>query len=566
MFAVAATGVPRHRADHAIAAARFAIDCSTRMERFARENEIVYGPDTSNLSLKIGIHSGPVTGGFLQGKGARFQLFGATVNTASQMQATGQLGKIQVSSETADLIIAAGKDHWLQKRDDVVYADGKGSVHTFWLQYRTDEMKTGEATNSDDSAGDLVKNLREISKEGKDAERMKRLIDWNVGVLEGIIKQIVARQNAASAYRNPTLPNSSITQKSRESTASMRDSVTSEELSEERMPLAEVKEIIVLPEFDRRIAKRQQDASTIELGQEVVEELMMFVTAVADMYKDNPFHNFAHASHVLMSMTKYMSRIVATTGTNDDNYQVSKANTAAARHDNTYGITSDPLTLFACVFSALIHDLDHPGVPNSQLVKENKALAATYQSRSVAEQNSFDLAWNLLMQDQFQKLRETICPTKKELQRFRGLVINAVMATDLGDKELKQLRNLRWDKAFSKKSEDTNPDYREDINRKATIVIEHLIQASDVSHTMQVGHSFVYAQTGKLAIAQRRISHILSFRPVHSIGTFISSGTRDYLWNCTMLTATGAPKRIQLNFGTKAKLASLTFICKFLLK
>ena len=52
------------------------------------------------------------------------------------------------------------------------------------------------------------------------------------------------------------------------------------------------------------------------------------------------------------------------------------------------------------------------------------------------------------------------------------------------DKDLKALRNARWDKAFSESaSSDTE---KEAVNRKATIVIEHLIQASDVAHTMQV--------------------------------------------------------------------------------
>ena len=36
---------------------------------------------------------------------------------------------------------------------------------------------------------------------------------------------------------------------------------------------------------------------------------------------------------------------------------------------------------------------------------------------------------------------------------------------------------------------------RDDVNRKATIVIEHLIQASDVSHTMQ--HWEVYREWNK---------------------------------------------------------------------
>ena len=50
------------------------------------------------------------------------------------------------------------------------------------------------------------------------------------------------------------------------------------------------------------------------------------------------------------------------------------------------------------------------------------------------------------------------------------------------DKDLKSLRNVRWDKAFK----DVEEDEDKDVNRKATIVIEHLIQASDVAHTMQV--------------------------------------------------------------------------------
>jgi hypothetical protein len=44
-------------------------------------------------------------------------------------------------------------------------------------------------------------------------------------------------------------------------------------------------------------------------------------------------------------------------------------------HDYTYGMTSDLLTQFACVFSALIHDVDHQGVPNTQLVVEKTDIA-----------------------------------------------------------------------------------------------------------------------------------------------------------------------------------------------
>jgi len=165
-----------------------------------------------------------------------------------------------------------------------------------------------------------------------------------------------------------------------------------------------------------------------------------------------------------------------------------KSSTAAATlHDHTYGITSDALTQFACVYSALIHDVDHPGVPNPRLIVENATLKAKYKGRSVAEQNSFDIAWDLLMKIQFRDLLATLCYDAKELSRFRQLVINSVMATDLGDVDLKASRNARWDKAFHNNQETplTEEDSSNDVNRKATIVIEHLIQASDVSHTMQ---------------------------------------------------------------------------------
>jgi 3'5'-cyclic nucleotide phosphodiesterase len=114
----------------------------------------------------------------------------------------------------------------------------------------------------------------------------------------------------------------------------------------------------------------------------------------------------------------------------------------------TYGITSDPMTQFACVFAALIHDVDHAGVPNGQLQIENPILSEFYQNRSIAEQNSFDLAWNLLMDDEYRDLRESIYETEEDICHFRELVVNAVMATDILDSELKTLRNDRWNRAF----------------------------------------------------------------------------------------------------------------------
>lgn len=40
-------------------------------------------------------------------------------------------------------------------------------------------------------------------------------------------------------------------------------------------------------------------------------------------------------------------------------------------------------------------------MPNATLVKEGTSLAALYQNKSVAEQNSVDLAWDVLMEDRY---------------------------------------------------------------------------------------------------------------------------------------------------------------------
>jgi class 3 adenylate cyclase len=52
------------------------------MKELIRELEALLGPGTSDLALRVGLHSGAVTAGVLRGEKSRFQLFGDTVNTA----------------------------------------------------------------------------------------------------------------------------------------------------------------------------------------------------------------------------------------------------------------------------------------------------------------------------------------------------------------------------------------------------------------------------------------------------------------------------------------------------
>ena len=152
------------------------------------------------------------------------------------------------------------------------------------------------------------------------------------------------------------------------------------------------------------------------------------------------------------------------------------------------------------------------GVSNAQLVKEGVPIATKYNERSVAEQNSLDLSWDLLMSSKYANLRSYLFPTEADLVRFRQLVVNvrippsrrlnvvvgfardetllknvrypslsqSVLATDIVDKELKELRNGRWAKAFkganansvsSSPHPNLDDDPRDAVNRKATIVV-----------------------------------------------------------------------------------------------
>lgn len=111
-----------------------------------------------------------------------------------------------------------------------------------------------------------------------------------------------------------------------------------------------------------------------QLTDTVITQLRQFVKRMLKGYKkakDVPYHSIEHAYHVLVSTNKLLDLILAPPKT-------SKETKKNSHKPPTFGLRSDPLALMAVVFAALIHDVEHQGIPNRQLSLENDRLAILY--------------------------------------------------------------------------------------------------------------------------------------------------------------------------------------------
>ncbi len=82
-----------------------------------------------NVALRIGIHTGPIVAGVIGKNKFAYDLWGATVNKASRMESTGEKNKIQVSSETFELI----KDEFKRLEERRVNIKGIGLTKTYLI-------------------------------------------------------------------------------------------------------------------------------------------------------------------------------------------------------------------------------------------------------------------------------------------------------------------------------------------------------------------------------------------------------------------------------------------------
>lgn len=239
--------------------------------------------------------------------------------TASRMESTGVKGRIHISQATRDLLCQSGLNAWVQERGTTISVKGKGDMQTYWLLSRAEQTAMeNQAAGQAPKRGSISmgSSVARKSTKGKSDSSQARLVMWNIRILNALLKQIVAARGKNNNRRGelPTFKPSS-------------GGLT---------VLDEVKEIITLPE---KKLDNHSHAADVVLPEAVKSQLEEYVMAISRVYRNNPFHNFEHASHVTQSVAKLMSRIVAP-DTIDYDDMCYKSKEASALHDHTYGIVS----------------------------------------------------------------------------------------------------------------------------------------------------------------------------------------------------------------------------------
>uniref|UniRef100_A0A4W3J773 Phosphodiesterase n=1 Tax=Callorhinchus milii TaxID=7868 RepID=A0A4W3J773_CALMI len=191
-----------------------------------------------------------------------------------------------------------------------------------------------------------------------------------------------------------------------------------------------------------------QDTGLFDLFKIPIREFMTYFRVLESGYRDIPYHNRVHATDVLHAVWYLTTRPVPgfqqihsdhVTGSDTDSdsgispgrnaYMSSRS--CVISDDNYSCLASNipALELMALYVAAAMHDYDHPGRTNAFLVATNAPQAVLYNDRSVLENHHSAAAWNLfLSRPEFNFLANL---DHVEFKRFRFLVIEAILATDL---------------------------------------------------------------------------------------------------------------------------------------
>ncbi|KAJ8249853.1 hypothetical protein COCON_G00230690 [Conger conger] len=192
-----------------------------------------------------------------------------------------------------------------------------------------------------------------------------------------------------------------------------------------------------------------EDTGLFETFKIPAREFMNYFHALESGYRNIPYHNRIHATDVLHAVWYLTTQAVPglpalandqssasdsdsdSSGGTQGHMGFLRSRTLAVCTQG-YGCLSGlvpALELMALYVAAAMHDYDHPGRTNAFLVATGAPQAVLYNDRSVLENHHAAAAWNLFMsRPEYNFLRHL---DHVEFKRFRFLVIEAILATDL---------------------------------------------------------------------------------------------------------------------------------------
>ncbi|XP_059843623.1 cGMP-inhibited 3',5'-cyclic phosphodiesterase 3A isoform X3 [Hypanus sabinus] len=196
-----------------------------------------------------------------------------------------------------------------------------------------------------------------------------------------------------------------------------------------------------------------EDTGLFQIFKIPLKEFMNYFHALENGYRDIPYHNRIHATDVMHAVwylttqpVPGLQTIISDHGSMSDSGRTFQNSDSGITHGHmgfaiskTYSVTEDrygcvianvpALELMALYVAAAMHDYDHPGRTNAFLVATSAPQAVLYNDRSVLENHHAASAWNLFMSQQEYNFLVNL--DHVEFKRFRFLVIEAILATDL---------------------------------------------------------------------------------------------------------------------------------------